>query len=133
MRILEAARVLGLSPDRVRRYIRDGYIEADHGDNEWNLDVSAEELDRFLRDVVPVMRHKEPVEVPETPTVWRVNEVGELYDVEPATVRKWIYDGVLPARKVGSEWSIRRKDLIRFRPRRRGRPFAYGVKEGESL
>ena len=40
--------------------------------------------------------------------------------VSPKTIRKWIADGRLPARRIGREYRIRREDLQRAGSRRKG-------------
>mgnify|MGYP000291759981 CR=1 FL=1 len=39
-----------------------------------------------------------------------VSEVSEMAGVRPATVRRWISRGILPAMKVGRVWLILRMD-----------------------
>jgi excisionase family DNA binding protein len=39
---------------------------------------------------------------------------AERLDVTAATVRRWIARGLLPAIKVGGEWSVEHSALVRF-------------------
>lgn len=41
----------------------------------------------------------------------RVSEVAETLQLNPQTVSRWLRQGKLPGRKVGSEWRVSRKDL----------------------
>jgi len=41
-------------------------------------------------------------------------EVGEQFNVKPATIRKWIRDGKLKALKLGRLWRITEEELNRF-------------------
>jgi excisionase family DNA binding protein len=40
-----------------------------------------------------------------------VTEAARVLDVDPATVKRRIYRGELPAERVGAIWLIRRSDL----------------------
>jgi len=52
-----------------------------------------------------------------------VPEVAERLGLSVAMVRRYCAEGVLPAAKVGRDWSIRQRDVEHFAaaPRRRGR------------
>jgi excisionase family DNA binding protein len=41
-------------------------------------------------------------------------EIGEQFNVKPATVRKWIREGKLKAVKLGRLWRIPEEELQRF-------------------
>jgi len=41
-------------------------------------------------------------------------EVGEQFNVKPATIRKWIREGKLKALKLGGLWRITEEELQRF-------------------
>ena len=40
-----------------------------------------------------------------------VNEIARIFQVKPLTVYKWIWDGKLPAYKVGGLIRVKRQDL----------------------
>lgn len=52
-----------------------------------------------------------------------VSEVGERLGLSVAMVRRYCETGVIPATKVGRDWSMRQKDVEGFaaKPRQRGR------------
>ena len=52
-----------------------------------------------------------------------VSEVAERLGLSVAMVRRYCEAGILPAQKVGRDWSLRQKDVEQFAatPRRRGR------------
>ena len=60
-------------------------------------------------------------EGPQSPSLaLKVQEAAErLGGVDPATIRKWIKSGLLPASKAGHEWLIRVADLEPFLARTR--------------
>jgi excisionase family DNA binding protein len=46
------------------------------------------------------------------PDYLTVNEIAKLLDVKPATVRRWLAGGHMPAYKVGRrDWRVRRVDF----------------------
>jgi len=45
---------------------------------------------------------------------YSTEEVSELYNIKPATIRKWIREGKLKAVKLGHLWRIREDDLKEF-------------------
>lgn len=49
-------------------------------------------------------------------------EAAEELGVTAGRVRAMIAAGHLPARKIGRDWAIRRRDLDRVRERKTGRP-----------
>lgn len=55
---------------------------------------------------------------PSKPTVMTISDAAEKLDVHPRTVRRWINDGDLPARKVSrgkrDVWEIEASDLAAF-------------------
>lgn len=48
------------------------------------------------------------------PKFYRVDEVAEYLEVEAETIRKWIREGHLPAKKYGREYLIRADALESF-------------------
>ena len=44
-----------------------------------------------------------------------VNSVANLFDLNPKTIYRALWDGRLPAYKIGKAWRISRKDLERFK------------------
>ncbi|MEW6490304.1 MAG: helix-turn-helix domain-containing protein [Thermodesulfobacteriota bacterium] len=48
------------------------------------------------------------------PAVLTLEEVAEVLRIKPATARRLLRDGELPARKVGKGWRILRADLERY-------------------
>jgi excisionase family DNA binding protein len=40
-----------------------------------------------------------------------VEEVAELFEVTPATVREWLRAGKLPGVRPGRDWKIQREDV----------------------
>ena len=43
-----------------------------------------------------------------------IDEVAELFQVNPETVRRWSISGKIPAAKIGDVWRYRRSDLESF-------------------
>ena len=58
-------------------------------------------------------------------------EAAELLGVHRTRVWQYVRDGVLPGRKVGRDYVVRREDVLRLKahPPRRGRP-AKAAREG---
>ncbi len=44
-----------------------------------------------------------------------VNSVAKLFSLNPKTIYRALWDGRLPAYKIGKAWRIARKDLDRFK------------------
>ncbi len=45
---------------------------------------------------------------------YSINEIAELLDVHPNTIRNHIKAGILPASKAGWQWRISRDDFITY-------------------
>lgn len=56
----------------------------------------------------------------ETPPLYDVHDVADLFDVDPETVRRWIRDGDLEASKLGKGYHVSRPDLEELYQRRGG-------------
>lgn len=50
---------------------------------------------------------------PENP-LWSVGTVAEMLDVTQHTVRQWIEQEALPARKIRGRWRVSKSDVIDF-------------------
>jgi excisionase family DNA binding protein len=48
------------------------------------------------------------------PKLYRTDEIGEHLGLEPATIRAWIREGKLRARKYGREYLVRADELEAF-------------------
>ncbi|MEK7872472.1 MAG: helix-turn-helix domain-containing protein [Chloroflexota bacterium] len=49
-----------------------------------------------------------------------VREAARACGRNPETVRRWIWDGKLPARKLGNQLFVRRADILRLTPSKKG-------------
>jgi excisionase family DNA binding protein len=49
-------------------------------------------------------------------------QAAEALGIEPDSIRKLIYRGKLPAEKVGRDWLILKRDLLKVRERIAGNP-----------
>ncbi len=48
-----------------------------------------------------------------TPAYYTVEEAAELLKLHPQTLRRWIHQGKLTARRFGSQYRLRREDIER--------------------
>lgn len=47
-------------------------------------------------------------------TLYKTEEVAELCQVTPYTVRNWLKDGALRGIKLDNQWRVKRSDLLTF-------------------
>ena len=113
VKITEAARRLGVWVSTVRRMIYRGELPAIKIDGTWLIE--RDKFEDFLSTYVRKKTHQRmfsPTEgVIDLNKYARVPEVARWLGVNPATVRKVVYRGELPAIGVGNGWLIERAVL----------------------
>jgi excisionase family DNA binding protein len=51
---------------------------------------------------------------PDNDRLMTVDEVAKFFSVTKYTVRMWIKDGELPARKLNNKWRILKSEVVKF-------------------
>jgi excisionase family DNA binding protein len=89
-----------------KRVVRDSYMRWLNNQDKYHILTQAER-DAIERDREKANAPREP----KNPNYYTIEEIHDFFGIHRSTVYKWIKEGTIPARRVGSSWRIPREEF----------------------
>lgn len=90
-----------------KRITKESFRQWLEGQDKYHV-LTAEE--REAKEAASVEKMELPQE-PKNPNFYAVEEIGRFFGIHRSSVYRWIQDGEIPARRIGSAWRIPRREF----------------------